>query len=85
MGDASMAPFELSTRDGSIHINERNGRTSIEGLKFIAKTFSHTAWLNPIQENMWDYSRTIGMVQQVFPMFELSLDGLEKAVSHLAE
>jgi uncharacterized protein with von Willebrand factor type A (vWA) domain len=85
MGDASMGPFELSTRDGSIHINERNGRTSIEGLKFIAKTFSHTAWLNPIQESMWRYSRSIGMVQQIFPMFELSLDGLEKAVSHLAE
>lgn len=85
LGDASMAPFELSTRDGSIHIQERNGRTSIECLKFIAKTFSHTAWLNPIQENMWGYSRTIAMVQQVFPMFELSLDGLEKAVSHLAE
>ena len=85
LGDASMAPFELSTRDGSIHIQERNGRTSIECLKFITKTFSHTAWLNPIQENMWGYSRTIAMVQQVFPMFELSLDGLEKAVSHLAE
>jgi len=85
MGDASMAPYELSTRDGSIHIQERNGRTSIECLKLIAKTFSHTAWLNPIQENMWGYSRTIAMVQQVFPMFELSLDGLEKAVSHLAE
>ena len=85
MGDASMAPYELAIRDGSIHIQERNGRTSIEALKFIAKTFSHTAWLNPIQENMWGYSRTIAMIQQIFPMFELSLDGLEKAVSHLAE
>jgi uncharacterized protein with von Willebrand factor type A (vWA) domain len=85
MGDASMAPFELAARDGSIHIQERNGRTSLESLKFIAKTFSHTAWLNPIQQNMWGYSRTIAMVQRIFPMFELSLDGLEKAVSHLAE
>jgi len=85
MGDARMAPYELAIRDGSIHIQERNGRTSIEALKFIAKTFSHTAWLNPIQENMWGYSRTIAMIQQIFPMFELSLDGLEKAVSHLAE
>ena len=85
MGDASMAPFELSTRDGSIHIQDRDGRTSLESLKYIAKTFSHTAWLNPIQENMWGYSQTIRMIQQIFPMFELSLDGLEKAVSHLAE
>jgi uncharacterized protein with von Willebrand factor type A (vWA) domain len=53
MGDASMAPFELSTRDGSMHIQDREGRTSLESLKYIAKTFSHTAWLNPIQENMW--------------------------------
>ncbi|MFC1844325.1 VWA domain-containing protein [Thermodesulfobacteriota bacterium] len=85
MGDASMAPFELATRDGSIHIQERNGRTSLESLQYIAKTFSHIAWLNPIQENMWRYSPTIAMIQQVFPMFELSLDGLEKAVSHLTE
>ena len=85
LGDASMAPFELSTRDGSINIQERNGRTSLESLKYIAKTFSHTAWLNPIQENMWGYSQTIAMIQQIFPMFELSLDGLENAVSHLAE
>jgi uncharacterized protein with von Willebrand factor type A (vWA) domain len=85
MGDASMAPFELAARDGSIHIQERKGRTSLESLKYIAKTFTHTAWLNPIQQNMWGYSRTIAMVQRIFPMFELSLDGLEKAVSHLAE
>jgi uncharacterized protein with von Willebrand factor type A (vWA) domain len=85
VGDASMAPYELATRDGSIHIQDRNGRTSMESLRFIAKTFPHTAWLNPIQEKMWEYSRTIAMVQQVFPMFELSLDGLEKAVSHLAD
>jgi len=85
MGDASMAPFELATRDGSIHIQERKGRTSLESLKYIAKTFTHTAWLNPIQKNMWRYSQTIAMIQQIVPMFELSLDGLEKAVSHLAE
>ncbi len=85
MGDASMAPFELAIRDGSIHIQERNGRTSLESLQYIAKTFSHTVWLNPIREKMWGYSLTIAMIQQIFPMFELSLDGLEKAVSHLAD
>ena len=84
VGDASMAPFELSTRDGSIHIQDRNGRTSLESLKFIAKTFPHSAWLNPVEQNMWRYSRSTSMIKQIFPMFELSLDGLEKAVSHLA-
>jgi uncharacterized protein with von Willebrand factor type A (vWA) domain len=85
VGDASMAPYELASQDGSIHIQERSGRISIERLRFLAKTFPHSVWLNPIQENMWAYSRTIGMIKQIFPMFELSLDGLEKAVNHLAK
>jgi uncharacterized protein with von Willebrand factor type A (vWA) domain len=32
---------------------------------------------------MWNYTHTISTIRQIFPMFELSLDGLEKAVSHL--
>jgi hypothetical protein len=32
---------------------------------------------------MWDYTRTIGEIRQIFPMFELTIDGLEEAVTHL--
>jgi uncharacterized protein with von Willebrand factor type A (vWA) domain len=32
---------------------------------------------------MWPYTRTIMLIRQIFPMFELSLDGLEGAVSRL--
>jgi uncharacterized protein with von Willebrand factor type A (vWA) domain len=32
---------------------------------------------------MWDYTRTIGLIHAIFPMFELTIDGLEQAVSHL--
>jgi uncharacterized protein with von Willebrand factor type A (vWA) domain len=32
----------------------------------------------------WEYTRTAEMIRQIFPMFELTLDGLEKAVQHLA-
>ena len=83
VGDASMAPYELVTLDGSIHITDRNGEPSIERLKFIAKTFRHCIWLNPIPENRWDYTPTVTRIKQIFPMFELSLDGLEKAVHQL--
>jgi hypothetical protein len=31
----------------------------------------------------WPYTRTIDAIRGIFPMFELSLDGLEKAVGHL--
>ena len=83
VGDASMAPYELMSTDGSIHIEERSGRPSYERLKFIAATFRHCVWLNPKMADEWPYTRTIHMVRDIFPMFELTLDGLEKAVKLL--
>ncbi|HKK91337.1 MAG TPA: hypothetical protein VJ936_08050 [Desulfobacteraceae bacterium] len=85
VGDASMAPYELMAHDGSIHIRERSGKPSIDRLKEITDTFNHTVWLNPVSESMWGYTRSIIAIAQIFPMFELSLDGLEKAVAHLME
>ena len=83
LGDASMAPYELMSTDGSIHLEERSGATSIECLKFLAQTFPHAVWLNPVPASMWDYTRTIGLIHAIFPMYELTIDGLEQAVSHL--
>ena len=83
VGDASMAPYELMATDGSIHIRERSGKPSLERLGFIADTFAHSVWLNPVPSDMWRYTRTILAIAEIFPMFELSLDGLEKAVAHL--
>ena len=85
VGDASMAPYELMAADGSIHLEARSGFPSIECLKFVAKTFPHCAWLNPVPSSMWHYTRTISMIREIFPMFELSIDGLEKAVAHLMQ
>lgn len=83
VGDASMAPYELMATDGSIHFEERSGKPSYQRLQFIAHTFSHTAWLNPKSADEWPYTRTIQAIGEIFPMFELTLDGLEKAVLHL--
>ena len=83
VGDASMAPYELMARDGSIYVQERSGKPSIEQLRFLADAFAHHVWLNPVPERMWAYTRTIMMIRQIFPMFELTIDGLEQAVTHL--
>jgi len=83
VGDASMAPYELMARDGSLYVYERSGEPSIKRLDFLSKTFSHSAWLNPVSEHMWSYTKTINVIRELFPMFELSLDGLEDAISHL--
>ena len=41
------------------------------------------SWLNPQPESTWEYTWTIGAIGKIFPMFELTLDGLDKAVQHL--
>ncbi len=83
VGDASMAPYELSYAGGSIYLDEREGTPSIERLKFLAATFRHAAWINPMQKEEWGYTWTVRAIEKVFPMFELTLDGLEKAVQKL--
>ena len=83
VGDASMAPYELMAADGSIYAMERSGRPSIESLQFLSGTFNHNIWLNPISSQNWQYTRTISVIKNIFPMFELSLDGLEKGVGRL--
>jgi uncharacterized protein with von Willebrand factor type A (vWA) domain len=83
IGDASMAPYELMTRDGSIYVDERSGVPSIERLEFLAKTFPHCVWLNPVSVRQWQYTQTISAVAGIIPMFELSIDGLDMAVQKL--
>jgi uncharacterized protein with von Willebrand factor type A (vWA) domain len=83
VGDASMAPYELMATDGSIHFEERSGRPSYERLQSIAQTFSHSVWLNPRMADEWRYTRTVQVIRDIFPMFELTLDGLEEAVTFL--
>jgi uncharacterized protein with von Willebrand factor type A (vWA) domain len=83
VGDASMAPYELMATDGSIYIEARSGRPSLEILRELSQTFSHSVWLNPVPARMWPYTQTIGIIGDIFPMFELTIDGLEKAVRRL--
>jgi uncharacterized protein with von Willebrand factor type A (vWA) domain len=83
LGDASMSPYELMYAGGAIDYTQRSTRPSIERLKFLAGLFRHAVWLNPSPLWEWDRVRTIGIVRQVFPMYELTLDGLEGAVRRL--
>ena len=85
VGDASMAPYELMVADGSIYAFERSGRPSVERLQFLRETFPHSVWLNPVARQSWNFTHTIKVISSIFPMYELSLDGLEQATLHLME
>jgi uncharacterized protein with von Willebrand factor type A (vWA) domain len=86
VGDASMAPMELEHPQGCIYYHERQSRPAIDQLRFLARLFRHSAWLNPMVQFGPDFSRgpyTTRTIAQIFPMFSLSLEGLERAVTHL--
>jgi len=83
VGDASMAPHELAMTGGSIHVEEKTSKPSYERLQFIADTFPHSIWLNPKMAYEWPYTRTITIIRDIFPMFELTIDGLDSAVTHM--
>jgi len=83
VGDASMAPYELIHGNGAIYVDQKATGASIDRLQFLARTFRHAVWLNPVPQDEWEMTWTIGIVRQVFPMFELTLDGLEKSILHL--
>ena len=86
VGDAAMAPYELEHPHGCISYNEPQTRAALEWLQFLADTFRHCAWLNPMVQFAPDYNRgsyTQRKITQVIPMFPLSLEGLERAVLHL--
>ena len=82
VGDARMASTELTHRYGAIYYYERNERPGILWLKQIADHFSHCVWLNPEEEFFWNHP-TVIMIGKLFPMFQLTLEGLGEAIRKL--
>ena len=86
VGDAAMAPSELFRKGGNSFIGLYNDQLGIEWLNKFDKRYKKKIWLNPIPEKEWSYtygSYTIEKIGDLFPMFELSLDGLEKGIKKL--
>ena len=85
IGDASMAPYELTNAGGSIeHWNKESGE---HWLKKIHSYFHKTVWLNPVHEDHWDYTSTIRMISGLMDqkMFPLTIGGISDAVGFLSK
>lgn len=86
VGDAAMSPYELTARGGNINWYTFNNEPGIMWLWKFQKRYRNAVWLNPIRQNRWERAwgaRTIGMIRGVFPMYELTLDGLDQAIKKL--
>jgi len=82
VGDASMAPFELFMENGIIDYYDSNQTAGIVWFERIAAHFRRCVWLNPIPQRYWGHP-TISAIGRVFPMFHLSLEGLDEAIQKL--
>jgi uncharacterized protein with von Willebrand factor type A (vWA) domain len=86
VGDAAMAPFELFRRGGNNVIGLFNEEPGIDWLNKFKKRYKKQIWLNPIEAKYWEnlYGReTLHEIAEIFPMFELTLDGLERGIKKL--
>jgi uncharacterized protein with von Willebrand factor type A (vWA) domain len=82
VGDAYMAPEELIDPGGAIYYYHNNSTPGIEWLRRIQAHFKSCIWLNPIPARNWN-RLSIELVRKVFPMYELTLDGLDQGTKHL--
>ena len=67
IGDAAMAPYELSSQ-------------SIENIQAITRKFRKSVWLNPEPLRYWPGTYTIQALKELVPMFPLTPAGIERAV-----
>ncbi len=82
VGDAHMAPYELTAQYGAIDYWHENERSGLTWLKRVRDHFTKQVWLNPISKRFWRHP-TIQTIGEVFPMYELTLEGLEACIDEL--
>jgi hypothetical protein len=82
VGDASMAPSELVDVFGANFYYHRNRTPGLVWLHRLRRHFERCVWLNPLPEKWWG-GWTTRVIGEVFPMFPLTVDGIDRAVDEL--
>ena len=81
-GDAWMSPYELTHTGGAIDYYHTNQVTGLDWLRKFRDRCPNSIWLNPEPRRIWN-APTIHLIRQVFPMFELTIDGLTEGIDVL--
>ncbi len=82
LGDARMAMSELTAPYGAINYYEAHETPGIEWLRRLNDHFRKIVWLNPIPPRFWGHPTT-ALIGRFFPMYPLTIEGLEDAVRFL--
>ncbi len=83
VGDAMMGSWELTDANGAISYYDRHETPGLTWLKRVNDHFTHCVWLNPFGDERYWMNITVDMVRKIFPMYPLTLDGLNGAVKKL--
>lgn len=86
VGDASMSPMELTRPGGNTILGLYNEKPGMYWLKRVKDKYNYHIWLNPISEANWNRAYgyiTINAIRDIYPMFELSIDGIEQGIKRL--
>lgn len=84
VGDASMAPYEITQPGGSIeHWNEEAGAIWMQR---VMEHFDKVAWINPLPEHYWGEGGSLGITKSLVEnhMYPMSVEGLEAAMKYLS-
>ena len=82
VGDACMAGSELFDRYGDIYFHGYQKMAGIDRLRQFRNHFTHCVWLNPEPFSASSYI-TVQHIARLFPMYDLTLDGLNTAIKKL--
>jgi uncharacterized protein with von Willebrand factor type A (vWA) domain len=85
VGDATMAPYEITNPGGSIeHWNEEEGAL---WMKRLVDVYEKVIWLNPVPKEHWEYSSSVELTRSLIEdnMFPLTIRGLEDSMAFLSK
>lgn len=83
VGDGAMHPSELHSARGNIDPRAETETSGLVWLQRLERHFDRSAWLNPDRPPEWAMSSTCRSISGIFPMYPLSIDGIEAAVKSL--
>lgn len=87
VGDAMMDPYELHGKDYNWALREFSDYSGYDTFLRFIKNYPHCVWLNPEKKPKHPgyWFRTYIELEQIFPMFHLSQEGLEQAMHRLMQ
>ena len=87
VGDAAMAPYEITDIGGGIDDWDGSGESGAVWFRRLTAHFRKVAWLNPTPRAQWGYTQSNAMIRELVEdhMFPLTPDGLTAATRWLVK